>query len=150
MRALPLLLASALASCGWVGFGRKVGDEELRLRSEVRAYYDDVARAFASANADALTRQFAPEIAKPMTREQIQAWGERFFKEHGPAKFKVLAVDYERLGHVSAVVLLTYRVETSDGKGGFEGTERDELARRGRTWVVTAWEKAESPKKAAP
>lgn len=145
MRLLPLLLASLAASCGWVSFGRKVSDDELRLRSEVRAYYDDVARAFASGNADALTLLFDPAIARPMTRAQIQAWGADFFKEHGPASFKVEKVDYERLGYESAVVVLTYRVETKDGKGAFGGVERDELAKRSRRWTVTAWEKIPAP-----
>ena len=39
-------------------------------------------------------------------------------------------------------MLLTYRVETKDGKGNFGGTERDYLIKRGRQWNVTAWEKA--------
>ena len=75
MRALPLVTALLLSACGWVSFGRIVSDDELRLRSEVRSYYDEVARAFATGNAEALSRLYDPAIARPMTREQILAWG---------------------------------------------------------------------------
>lgn len=149
MRILPIVAAALLSSCGYVSFGRKVSDDELRLRSEVRAYYDEVVLAFAAGNADALTQLFDAAIAKPMTREQIAAWGKDFFAKHGPAKFKVERLEYERLGYENAVVLLAYRVETKDGKGDFGGVERDYLTKRGRRWVVTAWEKVEEPK-AAP
>lgn len=149
MRILPMVAAVLLSSCGYVSFGRKVTDDELRLRSDVRAYYDEVARAFATGNADALTLLFDGAIAKPMTREQIAAWGKDFFAKHGAAKFKVETVEYERLGYENAVVLLTYRVETKDGTGDFGGVERDHLTKRGRRWVITAWEKVSEPK-AAP
>lgn len=145
MRLLPLLAAGLWASCGYVNFGRTVSDDELRLRSGVRAYYDEVARAFASANPEALTLLFDATITRPMTREQIAAWGKDFFARNGPASFKVVSVEYERLGYENAVVLLTYRVTTRDGKGDFGGTERDRLAKRGKRWVVTAWEKVEPP-----
>lgn len=144
-----LLAAVALSGCGYVSFGRKVGDDELRLRSSVRSYYDEVVQAFAAGNPDALTMLFDGAIAKPMTREQIQAWGKKFFADNGPASFKIERVEYERLGYENAVVLLTYRVTTKGGKGDFGGTERDTLAKRGRRWVVTEWEKADPPK-AAP
>lgn len=148
MRILPTVAAALLASCGYVSFERKVSDDELRLRSDVRAYYDEVVLAFASANPDALALLFDSAIAKPMTREKILSWGKDFFSKHGPASFKIERVEYERLGHVNAVVLLSYRVETKDGNGNFGGTERDYLAKRGRRWVVTSWEKAEAPKSA--
>lgn len=142
MRALPLVL---LLACGCssfeVGFGRTVSDDELRLRGDVRAYYDEVARAFALGDADGLTRLFDPAIAKPMTREQIQAWGAKFFGEHGGASFKVERLEYERLGFENAVVLLTYSVKTKSGVGGFGGTERDYLVKRGKRWIMTSWEK---------
>ena len=144
MRLLPIIAAVLLSSCGYVSFGRKVSDDELRLRSDVRAYYDEVARAFAAGNTDALTLLFDAAITKPMSREKIAAWGKDFFAKHGPASFKVERVEYERLGYESAVVLLTYRVETKDGDGNFGGTERDDLAKRGRRWVVTASEKVET------
>ena len=140
-RVLLVLAAVLLASCGYVSFGRKISDDELRLRSDVRAYYDEVVQAFAAGNADALALLFDAAIAKPMTRENILAWGKDFFASHGPASFKVERVEYERLGYENAVVLLTYRVETKNGKGNFGGTERDYLTKRGRRWVVTAWEK---------
>lgn len=149
MRALLVAAAALLSSCGFVSFGRAVSDDELRLRASVRAYYDEAAQAFAAGNHEALALLFDAAIARPMTREQISAWGRDFFAKHGPASFKVRSVEFERLGHESAVVLLTYRVETADGKGGFGGTERDYLAKRGKRWVVTAWEKLEE-RKAAP
>jgi hypothetical protein len=149
MRLLPILAALLLGSCGYVSFGRKVGDDELRLRSDVRAYYDEVVTAFAAGNADALALLFDAAIAKPMTRDQILAWGKKFFGEHGAASFKVEKVDYERLGYENAVVLLAYRVETKDGKGNFGGVERDYLVKRGRRWVVASWEPV-SDLKAAP
>lgn len=141
--------AALLASCGYVSFGRTVSDEEMLLRDSVRAYYDEVAVAFAAGNADALAMLFDASIAKPMNREQITAWGRDFFAKHGPGRFKVKKLEFERLGHESAVVLLTYRVETLDGKGDFGGVERDYLAKRGKRWLVTSWEKVPEPK-AAP
>ena len=147
MRLLPILVALLLVSCGYVSFGRKVGDDELRLRTDVRSYYDEVVQVFAAGNADALALLFDAAIAKPMTREQILAWGKKFFGEHGHASFKVEKVEYERLGYENAVVLLTYRVETGDGKGNFGGVERDYLVKRGRRWVVSSWE---TVSKAAP
>lgn len=146
MRLIPVIAAVLLSACGYVSFGRKVSDDELRLRSSVRAYYDEVVQAFAAGNPETLTMLFDAAIAKPMTREQISAWGKDFFAKHGPSRFKVLRVEYERLGYENAVVLLTYRVETPDGKGNFGGTERDNLTKHGRRWVVTSWEKIEDSK----
>ncbi|MBI4061298.1 MAG: hypothetical protein HY403_07690 [Elusimicrobia bacterium] len=146
MRASRLATAALLlSSCGYVSFARRISDDELRLRSDVRAYYDEVARAFAVGNADALTLLFDAAMTKPMTREQVAAWGRDFFAKHGPASFKIDRMEYERLGHENAVVLLSYRVETKDGSGNFGGTERDSLSKRGRRWVVTSWEKIEAP-----
>ncbi len=136
------MLILLISACGWVSFGRKISEDELRLRTDVRSYYDEVARAFAMGDAEGLTRLFDPAIAKPMTREQILAWGKDFFAKHGAASFKIDRIDYERLGFENAVVLLTYRVETKDGQGGFGGTERDQLIKHGRQWTVTSWEKA--------
>lgn len=152
MRIIPLALLLLVSACGYVSFGRKVSDDELRLRTDVRAYYDEVVTAFAAGNAETLTSLFDGAIAKPMTREQIAAWGKDFFGKHGPTRFKIEAIEYERLGYENAVVLLTYRVETKDGKGDFGGTERDYLVKRGKRWIITSWEKAEAPppKKAAP
>lgn len=146
MRLFPILAAVLLSSCGYASFGRKVSDDELRLRSDVRAYYDEVVQAFAAGNPDALVLLFDAAITKPMTRERISAWGKDFFAQHGPASFKVERVEYERLGYENAVVLLTYRVVTKDGKGNFGGTERDYLTKRGRRWVVASWEKVEDSK----
>jgi hypothetical protein len=146
MRALLLAALAASSACGYVSFGRKVSDDEQRLRSSVRAYYDEVVAAFAVGNPDALILLFDGAIAKPMTSEQIKAWGVKFFKENGPASFKIDRVEYERLGYENAVVLLTYHVKTKSGKGNFGGTERDVLVKRGKRWVITEWEKAEAPK----
>lgn len=147
MGRLLLIAAAALsAACGHVSFGRVVSDDELRLRADVRAYYDEAAQAFAAGNAESLALLFDAAITKPMTRERITAWGREFFGKHGSASFKVERIEYERLGHESAVVLLAYRVETKDGKGDFGGVERDYLSKRGRHWVVTSWEKAEAEK----
>lgn len=145
-RFLAVALAAAtLASAGCgsisVGFGRKVSEEELILRDELKSYYQEAAAAFAAGNADLLASLYDDSIAKPMTKEQIRAWGDDFFKKHGPARFKVEKLDFERVGHVSAEVVLTYRVETRDGEGSFSGTERDEFVKRGRRWSMTAWEK---------
>ncbi len=148
MRALLILAAVLLSSCAYVSFGRKVSDDELRLRSDVRAYYDEVVQAFALGNENALVMLFDAAITKPMTRDQIQVWGKDFFKKYGAASFKVEHIEYERLGYESAVVLLTYRVETKNGNGNFGGTERDYLLKRGRRWVVTSWEKVGAPKPA--
>ncbi len=145
MRILLLLAAALLASCAYVSFGRKVSDDELRLRADVRAYYDEVVLAFAAGNSGALTLLFDAAIAKPMTRERIEAWGKDFFAKHGPAKFKIEKVEYERLGYENAVVLLAYRVETKDGAGNFGGVERDYLTKRGRRWLVTSWETVPTP-----
>lgn len=141
MRRLALASLLLLSGCITVGFGRKIGDDELRLRDEVKAYYAQVASAFAAGNEQALAELFDPAIAVPMTQEQIQAWGKKFFAENGPAAFKVEKLEFEGLGRVEGVVLLTYRVETRDGKGSFGGVERDRLVKRGRRWFVASWEK---------
>ncbi|MEK7234356.1 MAG: hypothetical protein AAB268_11110 [Elusimicrobiota bacterium] len=148
MRLLPIVAATLLSTCGYVSFGRKVSDDELRLRSSVRAYYGEVVQAFAAGNPESLPLLFDAAITHPMTREQITSWGKDFFAKHGPANFKVLRVEYERLSYENAVVLLTYRVETKDGNGNFGGSERNFLTKHGRRWVVTSWEKAPEPKSA--
>ncbi|MBI3289757.1 MAG: hypothetical protein HYZ74_09600 [Elusimicrobia bacterium] len=145
MRILIVSLALLSSACGWINFGRAVPDEELRARADVRSYYDEMAQAFASGNAEALARLFDPAIAKPMTREKILAWGQDFFGRHGPARFKIERVEFERLGLQNAIVTLTYRVETRDGEGSFAATERDELVKRGRRWYVTGWEAVAAP-----
>ena len=142
-RPWPLLAAAlAFSSCVSLNFGRPVSEEEIILRDEIRSYYDSVGAAFAAGNADALANLYDAGIARPMTQEKIRAWGQDFFAKHGPASFKLLKIDFERVGHVSAVVTIVYRVETRDGQGSFGGTERDELVQRtGRRWYVTAWDK---------
>lgn len=147
-RARALLLAGAaglLGGCISLNFGRSVSQAELELRGEIKSYYNEVAMAFASGNAEALAGLFDSGIARPMSQDQIRAWGKDFFTKHGPASFKIEKIDFEQLGHVSAVVTITYRVETKDGQGSFSATERDELAHRdNRRWYVTAWEKLPS------
>ncbi len=147
MRALAAGLALTLAGCGGLTFefGRKVSNEELILRDELRAYYSEVAETFAAGNAEALSQLFDPGISHPMTQEQIRAWGDDFFKTHGPAGFKVVNLEFEKVGHIAAEVVLTYRVVTRDGQGSFAGVERDRLVKRGRRWSVTAWDKLDHP-----
>jgi hypothetical protein len=138
----PAAAALLLGACGLtLDFSRRVTEEENILRSEIHGYYAEVGSAFAAGNPDMLATLFAPGITHPMTQEQIRAWGEKFFKEHGPARFKVVKLDFESVGHVSAVVELTYRVETRDGAGSFGGVERDQLVRRGGRWSTSAWDK---------
>jgi hypothetical protein len=130
-----------LGGCGWVNFNRTISNEEYILRSEIRGYYSDVSQAFAGGNPDALVELYDETVAKPMTREQILAWGKDFFGKHGPAQFKITNLEIESVGHVSATVVLTYRVDTRDGAGSFHGVERDELLKHGRRWYVASWEK---------
>ena len=144
MRFLALsATALLLGACSVfsIGFGRKVTEEELILRTEIKEYYDEAGAAFAAGNAERLADLYDAGIARPMTKDQIRAWGEDFFKKHGPARFKVEKIDFEGVGHVSAVVELTYRVETNDGNGSFRGVERDELVKHGRHWFISAWTK---------
>lgn len=151
VRILPLAaVAAVLGGCISLNFGRPVSEEEIILRDQIRSYYDTVAASFAAANPDMLAGLYDAGIARPMTQDRIRAWGQDFFAKHGPSSFKILKIDFERVGHVSAVVTITYRVETRDGEGSFGGTERDELVQRaGRRWYVTAWDKLpdETPKK---
>ncbi|MDE2144053.1 MAG: hypothetical protein KGJ84_16715 [Elusimicrobia bacterium] len=144
MRLLaPTVATLLLAGCGvfTLNFGRKITDEESILRTEIKEYYDEAGAAFAAGNAARLADLYDPGIARPMTKDQIRAWGEDFFKKHGPAAFKIEKLDFEGVGHVSAVVELTYRVETKDGDGSFGGVERDELVKHGRHWSISAWTK---------
>lgn len=144
MRLAALAGAAALlAGCAAfsVSFGRRIPEEELILRAEIKEYYDEAGAAFAAGNAQRLADLYDPGIARPMTKDKIRAWGEDFFKKHGPARLKVEKIDFEGVGHVSAVVELTYRVETTDGDGSFGGVERDELVKHGRRWFVAAWTK---------
>jgi hypothetical protein len=134
-------LALLLSGCGYINFSKPMSDEEYVLRAELRDYYNDVSVAFTGGNADALAGLYDETIAKPMTREQILAWGRDFFGKHGPAQFKVESIDVESVGHVSAVVRLAYRVDTRDGAGSFRGVERDYLLKHGRRWYVSAWDK---------
>jgi hypothetical protein len=139
---LLALAAAVLGGCVSLNFGRPVSEEEVILRDEIRAYYNEVGATFAAANADALANLYDAGIARPMTKDKIREWGNDFFAKHGPASFKITKIDFEQVGHVSAVVTIAYRVDTRDGAGSFAGTERDELAHRdGRRWYVTAWDK---------
>lgn len=141
MRRALLLGLLTLGACVRLDLGRRVSDDEQRLRRELEGYYVDVAAAFAAGSPEALTALFDPAITRPMTAAKIREWADGFFAEHGPARFKIVSLDVERLGYGSAVATLTYRVETRDGKGSFAGVERDEFARKKGRWVMTAWEK---------
>ncbi len=139
---LLALAAALLGGCISVNFGRPVSEEEIILRDEIKSYYNEVGATFAAGNADALANLYDAGIARPMTQDKIREWGKDFFAKHGPASFKITKIDFERVGHVTSVVTITYSVETKDGEGSFGGTERDELVQRdGRRWYVTAWEK---------
>lgn len=140
MRRILLLGLLATGACVRLDFGRKVGDDELRLRRELQAYYLDASAAFAAGSPEALTALYDPSITKPMTLKQIQDWGVKFFGEHGPAKFKVDKLVFDRLGYESAVVTLTYHVETKDHKGEFGGTEVDEFVKKRGRWLMTRWD----------
>lgn len=118
-----------------------MSDDELRLRRELEGYYVEAAAAFAAASPDALAALFDPAIKKPMTQEQIRAWAEGFFREHGPAQLRVESLEFERLGFESAVVLMRYRVDVAGGKGSFAAAERDEFVKRRGKWLITSWEK---------
>lgn len=143
MRAL-LLAALALvpASCGWLSFEKRKTEQELALEQSVRGYYDEVTQAFASGDSERLASLFSPAIAKPMTREQIAAWGRDFFRDHGPARFTVEKLEFDALGPRRAEALLTYRVSTRTGQGSFGGRELDVLERtEGGRWRISEWEK---------
>lgn len=138
---LATLLLAGLGACGYVSFGRKVGTAEWILQQEIRSYYDNVQLAFAAGNPQALAGLFDPGIAKPMTQTEILAWGEKFFGEHKKARFRIEKLVFDELGYLQAVVTLTYRVETPEGRGDFGGTERDALVKRRGRWYISAWEK---------
>lgn len=138
--ALFLALASACA-CGYVGFGRKVSTEEFVLQQEIRSFYNTLQQTFAAGNAQALASLFFPSITKPMTQKEILDWGEKFFLEHKNAHFRIDNMVFERLGPVEAVITITYRVETPDGKGDFGATERETLVQQKKRWYISAWEK---------
>lgn len=141
MRALLLCLSLSLSGCGWISFQAKPSERELDIRREVPLFYDEVKRAFAARNEDALARLFDPGIAKPMTIQQIRDWAKKFFAENEQIAFHVDKLDFEDMGPGRAVVRLTYRVTTRGGKGDFGGTEIDVVERREGRWRIMSWEK---------
>lgn len=147
MRPLwPLAAVALLGSCQYVSFGRRVTDDELRLRAEVKAYYGDVARAFAVGNAQALAALFWPSITKPMTQGQILQWADKFFAEHKSARFRIRKLEFDTIGFTEANVSLAYSVETPGGAGGFDGYEHDKLVRHKGRWYIAQWEKGQERK----
>jgi hypothetical protein len=132
---------SGLLSCSYISFQRPPTDDEILLRQSLKAYYNEVQSAFAAGNPAALASLFSPSITRPMTQGEIRAWADKFFAEHGRARFKIKGLEIEELSFVRAVVTLTYSVETPDGKGGFAGTERDILERARGRWSIAAWDK---------
>lgn len=148
MRALPLILAVLLGGCSYVSFRRPATQDELITRGEIKSFYERLTQAFAIGNPDALSSLFSPSITHPMTMEQIRAWSQKFFAEHGKAHFKIQKLDIESLSYINAVVVLTYRVDTPDGKGGFGATERDTLVRSHGQWYVASWDKVDPNEKA--
>ncbi len=141
MRRALLLVLLAVGACVRLDLGRRVSDDELRLRRELEGYYVDAAAAFATGSPEALAALYDSSISKPMTLDAIRKWGVEFFGKHGPARFKVEKLEFDRLGYENAVVTLTYRVETKTGEGSFGGVERDEFVKKKGRWLMTAWEK---------
>jgi hypothetical protein len=138
---LPVLcLASA---CGGVSFGRRVSDDEMIIKQEIHSYYDQIQGAFATANPDALAGLFSPSITHPMTHKEIKDWADKFFKENRNGHFKIEKIAFEGLSYIKASVVLTYKVETPDGKGDFGGTERDTLTKDHGHWYTAAWDKVD-------
>lgn len=135
-------LGAFLIGCGYISFGRRVTDDEMLLQQEILDFYNGVQRAFAAGNPDALAGLFSPSITHPMTHKEIHAWAEKFFGENKNASFRIEKLAFEQLGHVQAVVTLSYQVETQGGKGDFGGTERDTLVKHRRHWYISSWEKA--------
>jgi len=126
-QAIAAALASVLAEHG----GRIETGVRVRSAAELGSP-DIVAFDLAPAGVAAIVGDRLPSrVARAYRRYQ-----------YGPAAFKVDKLEFEQVGHVSAVVVIAYRVETKDGEGSFGGTERDQLAHRdNRRWYVTAWEK---------
>ena len=135
------VLPGLLAGCLRLGFERRATTEEIVLKAEIRAFYGQVQQAFAAGTPRALAALFSPTIARPMSHAEILAWAERFFSEHGHARFRVERLEFDELGHLQALVTLTYRVETPGGRGDFGGTEQDTLVKTSGRWTISAWEK---------
>ena len=145
---LPVLGALlVLGGCGYVSFRPPPTQDELITRGEIKSFYERLAQAFAIGNPDALSSLFSPSITHPMTMEQIRDWSRKFFAEHGKAHFKVLKLSIESLSYINAVVVLTYQVDTPDGKGSFGDTERDSLVRSHGQWYVASWDKVDPNEK---
>lgn len=140
-KALPVLLLALGSACVSVDMGRRLSDDERRLQRELEAYYLEASAAFATGSAEALAALYDPSISRPMTLTQIREWGVKFFGEHGPARFKVEKLEFDRVGYENAVVTLTYKVQTKDGKGDFGGVEQDIFVKKKGRWLMTAWEK---------
>jgi hypothetical protein len=140
MRPLGAALLLALQGCGFISFAKPATDQEIRLRGELRGYYTEVQRAFAAGNSQALASLFDPSIVRPMNHAEIEAWGEKFFADHGPAKLKIVAVDIRDMGAEHAVVELQYAVEPVRNGGGFSAREMDTLVKRNGRWYVREWE----------
>lgn len=143
MRRAALLLSALglLAGCGWISFRKPPSDDELRLTREIKLYYAEIQRAFAAGNPQALSSLFDSSIVKPMSKPAIDAWAEKFFAEHGRARFHILSFALDDVGFDRALVTLKYQVEPADGKGGFGGTEQDTLVKRSGRWYTSSWEK---------
>ena len=46
----------------------------------------------------------------------------------------------DELGTARAVVRVAYKVDTPNGAGGFGGSERDVLVKRGGRWYISSWQ----------
>jgi hypothetical protein len=141
MRALPALIALCLAGCGWISFRKPPTDDELRVERELRLYYTEIKRSFAVGNSQALASLFDSSITRPMSKPEIERWGEDFFKAHGRASFTIQKFELDELGADRAAVTIRYRVDTPDGQGSFSGAETDELIKKSGRWYIAGWEK---------
>ena len=146
---LGALALTVGVACSTNGKRLDAPKEDVTLRAELNAYYDDAKAAFAAGSAEALAGLYDDSLVKPMTKDKVREWGVAFFKEYGPARFVVEHFDVDRVGPESAETTLTYRVDTKDGKGAFTkdgkgafgGVERDHFVKHGARWYMTAWEK---------
>lgn len=129
-------IALLAASCAYVSFGRRVGTDEFVLRQEIKAFYVDVQKALAAGNPDALASLFSTPL-----QQEIRAWGEKFFAEHGNARLRIDKLGFDELGYLRAVVSLAYAVDTPGGKGDFRGAERQVLVKKRGRWYMESREK---------
>ncbi len=141
---LPLML---FAACKYVSFNRPATDDDILIKDEIRSYYDKIQSAFVTGNPDALASLFSPSITHPMTFPEVKNWSQKFFAANRNAHFRIDKLTIESWSYINASVLITYKVETPDGKGDFGGTERDALVKEHGQWYISGWEKTDPNEK---